>query len=171
MSNLERITHISLIAVSLVAAGLLIEGRLHSPQNRMPGDPNASLVGRPLSIPNVDWHVSRLNVVLFISTQCHFCAESVPFYRQLADASRNVEHPTSFSVISLEPSAAIKAYLARERVPASAVYQLPSEGAPMRGTPTLMVVDSGGIVRRVLTGKLGPEQERETLSLVMSGSL
>lgn len=49
--------------------------------------PGKTLDGRALG---VDWARNRSTLVLAISTACHFCKDSLPFYRKLAAARTEV---------------------------------------------------------------------------------
>jgi len=95
MSKLERLTHICLIAACVVSLGLLLERRFaparstHSP--RLDG-----LIGKRLDLPGANWKSSKVNVVLFLNTHCHFCENSIPFYREVAGL-RQV-HPNDLSL-------------------------------------------------------------------------
>lgn len=42
-----------------------------------------TLVGKTISLPGHHFPAQRDTLVLVVSTSCHFCNESLPFYRQL----------------------------------------------------------------------------------------
>jgi hypothetical protein len=57
-------------------------------------------------------------------------------------------------------------YLRSLRVPITDVRQGKPPSLPIRGTPTLLLVDRDGIVRKVWAGQLSPEGERDVIETV-----
>src|SRR5580700_4185553 len=80
MTRLETATHVFLIGVCCLAGGLLIEQRFFSGQDAAP---TTNFVGREVKLPGADWQSAPVSVLLQISSTCHFCNDSMPFYRQL----------------------------------------------------------------------------------------
>jgi thiol-disulfide isomerase/thioredoxin len=111
-----------------------------------------------------------MNAVLFINTHCHFCVESMPFYRQVADLRRAGQPGAALSVLSVEPPDTVKSLLSKEHVAVDNVYRVP-QGFELRGTPTLVIVDANGIVQRVFVGQLDSGRQQEVLSIVRAGSV
>ena len=175
MSKLERLTHICLIIVCLVSSGLLLEHRFrpaaqirnHEAFESAP-DPEA-LIGTHLTVRGINWRSSRINAVLFINTHCRFCAESAPFYRKIADALH--DHPTgvTISVLSTEPTGDMRSFLAQEHIGVNGVYQV-STDIGLRVTPTLLIADDHGIVRRAFIGELNLSRQAKVLDIVQTGA-
>jgi hypothetical protein len=69
----------------------------------------------------------------------------------------------------MESSEDVGMLLSSEGVVADGVYKLPKQYPGLGLTPTLLVVNSEGIVRKVYLGKLGPTQEKEFLEFLKSG--
>lgn len=170
MSKLERATHICLIGLSVIAGGLLLERRFAPPRPASPasGSSSVSLVGKHLDVPGLNWKASRLNAVLFMNTHCHFCKESMPFYKRLAGVKQAEQAGFTFSVLSSERAGDVKAFLSKEGVAVDGVYQADS-AAGLRSTPTLLLVDGSGSVRRVFVGALDASRQERVLSLVRAG--
>lgn len=163
MSKLETTTHVCLIAVAVLCAGLLLERRFAPVKVGQPVT-NDQLVGKRLDVRGLDWALARTNAILFISTRCHFCQESMPFYQRLSDTLRNVPG-VAISVVSAEPPAQIEEYLVKKHVTIDRAYQVSLPDFVVRGTPTLFIADSSGIVRRAFIGTLSSAQEEEFLAL------
>ena len=85
MSKLETATHVFLIGLCCLAGGLLIEQRFFSQPDNESG-PAPTLVGREVRLPGADWQSAPVSVLLQISSTCHYCNNSMPFYRQLMAA-------------------------------------------------------------------------------------
>jgi thioredoxin-related protein len=114
-------------------------------------------------IQGVDWDKNGQTLVFALSTQCHFCKESAPFYRRLRQ-----DLGGSIKMIAVLPQSVAEAqqYLEAEGVRFDQVRQLAPAGVGVRGTPTILLVDSRGIVSRVWTGRLQEEEEEQVLSVL-----
>ena len=170
MSTLERATHICLIAVSVLALGLLLEGRFGT---RRPSGGRAAasqLVGKHLAVAGLDWKSSAVNVVFFISTHCHFCEESMPFYRQVTEIPGRAPQKLAISAISRDDPELLKGTLSKQHVNLDGVYRAPVIDA-LSSTPIVLIVDANGIVRRVFEGRLDSSREKDVLKIVASGIL
>ena len=107
----------------------------------------------------VDWAKNRRTLVLALSTTCHFCTESAPFFRRLGE-EKEVK-----TVAALPQSVSEgKKYLAGESVHVDEVRQVSLNGLGIMATPTLLLVNEAGVVTDVWVGKLQPDQENEVLS-------
>jgi thioredoxin-related protein len=151
MSRLERTTHIFLIALCAVSILFLLErGVRPAPQVRAGRSEWESKV---LDLPGADWTKSRMNVVLYVSSSCHFCRESSSFYRLLAEERRKLSSPVAFTVLSKKSDGGVREWLTEQRIEVDNAYDVPTKFR-LRGTPTLLLVDSTGVVK-----KSGCEQE------------
>lgn len=168
MGKLEKATYICLITVSLVSLYLLVEARFFRPAP--PGQPTEStLIGkREESLPETLWKGARKNVVLLLSTRCTFCAESTPLYRQLSAMRQRTPTSISLMVASFDPPEKMRDYLTHENIAVDNVVQANSGFARVSVTPTVFLVDSHGVIRRVFFGKLNWIQEKRLLSALES---
>ena len=135
MSKLERATHVSLIIVALVSIGLILERRF-APAATQPN--TQQLMGRHLSVSGAKWESSPLNVVLYMSTQCRFCAASMSFYRRMVAERDGAKSKSALTVLSLQPPEEMRALLSRERVSVDGVFLVPSSPG-LSVTPMLFV--------------------------------
>jgi len=121
------------------------------------------------ALTQVDFRRTNTTAVLVIRSTCHFCAESVPFYRRLA-ASVSARTPSAALVaVCTEAEGSCADFLKQAGVSVTAVVATPPGGLRVRGTPTLLLVNSAGEVRHVWAGKLTEAKETEVLKLVESG--
>jgi hypothetical protein len=169
MTKLETVTHVFLIGVCCLAGGLLIEQRFFSPPETGMELP-AALVGREVKLPGADWQAAPLSVVLQISSTCHFCNESMPFYRQLMAARQAQAAKVPVIVASADAVPVIRKHLEDEQVAVDKVLHSRME-AFGTGTPTVYIVDSKGVVKRAFVGKLDSSGEKELLSIVERGKV
>ena len=87
-SKLEIIANLATILVSLLLSVVLIRVFLLPPPVPATSRPGPR-VGMSIkdSLPGVDWAKNKRTLVLAISTKCHFCTESAPFF-QLIDKEK-----------------------------------------------------------------------------------
>jgi hypothetical protein len=119
-----------------------------------------SVDGRALG---VDWKKNRRTLVLAISTTCHFCKDSVPFYQKLGATGTDVK------VVAVLPQSVTEArkYLGGAGVHVDEVRQVPLNTLGVRGTPTLLLVNDVGVVTDVWVGKLQPDQETQVMTALV----
>ena len=173
MTKLEKATHIFLITVCCVSLAVLIEARvrLHSLPSTLAPTQQSNLVGKSLSLPGMDWNAAPLNIVLQISATCHFCSESMPFYQRLAAACNRQGGKAKLVVSSQDAVRTMQDHLGQQHVVVDNVLQSRMDALGIIATPTILVVDSRGVVKRVFVGKLDESREREMLSIVERGAV
>ena len=98
--------------------------------------------------------------MLVLSTTCHFCKESSGFYRKLVEECRS--HAKTVAFFPQTPQEA-QAYLNAENVQVDEIKHADFQSLQVGGTPTLLLVDSKGIVQKVWLGKLSEAKEKEVL--------
>ena len=115
-------------------------------------------------LPGVDWMKNGRTIVLALSTRCHFCTESAPFFRKLREkAGKNVKIVGAFP----QPVAEAELYLKGEGVHVDQVKQITLANIGVSGTPTVLLLDSAGIVTNSWVGKLQPVEEDQVLTTVV----
>jgi thioredoxin-related protein len=110
----------------------------------------------------VNWAKNHRTLVMAISTTCHYCKDSVPFYHTLTTAGANVK------IVAVLPQSVAEGqqYLSSGGVHVDEVKQVPLDSLGVRGTPTLMLVNDAGVVTDIWVGKLPPDQETKVLAAV-----
>ncbi|MFN2597666.1 MAG: peroxiredoxin family protein [Pyrinomonadaceae bacterium] len=119
-----------------------------------------------MQIPGVDWAGSGQTLVLAVSDSCHFCSESADFYRRLAQEKA---WPGSVRLIAVLPQEVDRGreYLDKLGVSVDQVEQAQLSSIGVRGTPTLLLIDSTGSLKTSWVGKLTPDKEGEVLNRVV----
>jgi hypothetical protein len=119
--------------------------------------------GTKISLPGIDWSKSTRTVVLALSTTCHFCSESGPFYQKLQQ-----QKPSSVRLIAVlpQPVEDSRNYLSKLGVSVADVVQssLPSVG--VSGTPTLLLIDNQGAVTDSWVGKLSDSEVAKVIAQI-----
>lgn len=126
--------------------------------------------GSKISIAGVEWDRSSQTLVLAISTRCHYCTESAPFYRKLAGEVKGRNDLRMVAVFPKESPTESQQYLSKLSVPISDVEQASLGSLGVRGTPTLILVDRNGAVLKSWVGELKPERQEEVLKSIKCDS-
>lgn len=158
--RLEITTNIAILSFSLAVGGLLARNYFQPKPQQRPE--RKALVGTKLRMPDVVWNSSAKTVVLAISTQCHFCSDSIPFYQKLTQLAAG-KHTRIVGVLP-QPEEESKRYLTGNRIAVAEVHRLSLGAVGIEGTPTVLIVDSEGRVTREWVGKLDAEGEKQVLS-------
>lgn len=152
----EIAANISIVIVAVVIVIFFVRNYFQASKASSP----MIAVGARLTGQPVNWHDSQKNVVLVLSTTCHFCKESSGFYRKLAEDCRS--HARTVALFPQTPQEA-QAYLRAEDVQVDEVKHADFQSLQIGGTPTLLLVDSNGVVQKVWLGKLPPAKEKDVL--------
>lgn len=163
--KIEIASNVAIIIVALLFAGVLVNRYFFSSSLKSSVAESEEVKnGTKLPLSDVDWSKSDKNLVLVISTTCHFCTESTPFYQKLAQT--NAEYKSA-RLIAVMPQAVDEArrYLSEHKISVNEVRQTSLNTINVRGTPTLILVDKTGAVVQSWIGKLPPEKESEVIAL------
>nr|MDP9122625.1 hypothetical protein [Acidobacteriota bacterium] len=160
-SKLDVAANIAIILVCIIASIVLVRNHLMTPEA-----PGAAHRGERLAaLGRLVPEGADRALVLVVQPGCHFCTESLPFYKRLLD-QRN-QRGSGVKVIAAVPQAADaaaeeKSFAAAGAHP-DAFSPLDFQSAKVPGTPTLMLVDRAGKVLDVWVGKLDGGREDEVL--------
>ena len=170
--KIELIANLAIIVVACLLGTVLIKNYLVTKRTEQASKSESQRVqseSQPVSSPTVssldiDWKQNKQTLILAISSSCHFCTESGPFYKQLANGRGR---GTRFIALLPQPINESRSYLARLGVAVDEIKQAPLSSINVRGTPTLMLVGSDGVVIKTWIGKLAEEQQQEVLNRVL----
>jgi peroxiredoxin len=128
------------------------------------------VVGQQLEpIAGVPFDQSPNTVLVFVRSTCQFCTNSMGFYRSLAERA-----PASnfrLVVVSVEHPDVTRAYLKKHAVSPTAVAQAAASHPGGRTTPTLVVIDQRGVIRRFWSGQLDDARQHEVLESLHVGTV
>ena len=156
---LETTTNIAVLVLCCGIGFLLIRNSLFV--KSLPFQ-QSSLIGTRLNISGVSWNESSPTVVLALSTQCHFCSESSPFYKLLSQSAAE-KHRRVIAVFPQRVEES-KDYLSGKDLRFDQVVSLPLDEVHASGTPTVFLVDNTGKITATWVGKLQADKEHEILS-------
>ena len=124
-------------------------------------------VGRTMPVENVDWKNNQRTLVLYLSTTCHYCNESSPFYKRLVEKFGDSTNLKLVAVLPDDTSVA-KQHLNRLGVNIGDVYSSELDSIGVVGTPTLLLVNESGTISDMWRGKLTSAREIEVLNKLAS---
>lgn len=175
--KIEVAANLSIIAVAILLCVVLVKSYL-VPKAIIPTPAQSSAAapveartitqrGEQVRLAGVDWKTNGKTLLLALSTTCHFCTQSGPFYQRVAKEHGDVQ------LIVLVPQAVEdgQAYLKRLGVSIDDVRQVPFDDLGLQGTPTLVLVDSNGSVADAWVGALPPTKENDVISRLKEKSL
>lgn len=181
----EVTTNLSIIAVALIGATVLVKNYLLRPvtapvenaraagngnpsrenQRANGSAPSGPTAGTQISLPGINWNDSEETVVIALSNKCHFCTESAPFYQRLTQELAASKKVRVVAVFPQEVGEG-KKYLDGLNVPITDIAQAQLSSVGVKGTPTLVLVDKSGTVKQAWVGRLTADRETEVLSRI-----
>jgi thiol-disulfide isomerase/thioredoxin len=166
-SRLEKASNIALIVSAVVFLGVTIRNEFAKPAVRANSSVaiREALIGKTLHPPGMTFPRERQTVLLAVSSSCHFCQESWPFFRELAARSEG-----KLDVVAVLPQSQSEAesYVKEAKVPVAKVVSANLQSMGVAVTPTVILLDRGGKVRDVWVGQLDEGHRKQALSRVFS---
>jgi thioredoxin-related protein len=166
-STLDTVANIAIILVCAIAAFILIRNNFFN-KNQQAGGPRPPEVevGEQFdALRQVVPAGADRALVVAVSPTCHFCTESMPFYKRLID-ERN-QKGSNTKVIAAVPVEEAKAEeqktMTGSGVSPDALVTLDFKEIKVPGTPTILLVDNQGKVLDVWVGKQESSGEEEIL--------
>ena len=161
---LEALANAAIVIAVAIALGVWARQR-HSPTPAAGTELRASentAVGSRVQLPGVDWSKHPETLVLAISTACHFCIESTPFYRDLTRSP----HLASIVVAMPQKQPVAEEFLRQHTIVPSTTVSIPLTEIDVEGTPTLLMVSSNGTITKSWVGELSRTQQQQVLASV-----
>lgn len=166
MKILEKVANIAIILAVAVFLTLVIRGEFLRRPASAP-HPSGTLVGQMFTLPGVHFANQREILVLAISASCHFCSDSLPFYRQLA-----TQVPGRLDVVAVLPQSQAEAetWVNGAGLSGVQVVSAPLGSIGVYATPTLLMVDRNGRIKSEWVGRQDEAGERKILAAVVSAA-
>jgi hypothetical protein len=158
--RLEVATNVAILCVCLLIAYLGVTRFLLPSASQ--GINRNPVVGTTLTAAGMDWSRADRNLVLALSTQCHFCSESAPFYKKLLELAP-AKQIRSIAVLP-QPIEESRRYLESLGVEIKDLKQLPLNSIGVGATPTILLIDGKGVILKAWVGKLPGQSEAEVLA-------
>lgn len=162
--KIEACANLSIIIVAILFSATLVNEKWLSKSGGLAPSAQTDnpLQGTNLHINGVKWDNADKTLVMALSTQCHFCQESVPFYKELttfAVKSKRIMVVTVFPQQQTEAESFVKT----SEIRADSVLSMPLQTLGTSSTPTLFLVNRVGKVEKLWIGVLSPSQRKDLL--------
>jgi hypothetical protein len=168
-SYLEVATNIAVLLVALAVLSTFAWnyfGRNPTPQLQA-----GFQKGQPFAqVPGVSYSSSPQTLLIAMSTSCHYCTESLPFYKQLAEAQRTSGRQTHVVAVFPNQEAEVRQYVQQNKLGLDTVAGVDLGALNISGTPTAVMIDDNGKVQDFWIGKLPEAQERQVIKAVSEPS-
>ncbi len=164
-STLDTVANIAIILVCAIAAFVLVRQHFFN-QNAQGGRPPEIEAGDQFKeLGQVVPAGTDRALVVALAPDCHFCEESMPFYKRLVEErNRKGSKVKVIAAVGLEEAKAEEQKkLDSAGVSPDALVVLPFDDIKLRGTPTIVLVDNQGEVHNVWIGKQPASGEEEIL--------
>jgi len=132
----------------------------------------AAPAGAPAG-PRVGDHVPALaglslaaspqTLVVALQSGCHFCSESMAFYRTLQQTRHR---SVRLVVVMPDTAATAQKYMQDNGLAPDAIVTADLAELQVTGTPTLLLANAAGVIEQIWRGKLPPEREKTVLAAI-----
>lgn len=172
--NLEVGTNLAVLVSCIVLTVFVIKSRGADPYNApvltstIPGGVKAG--DSFPAIEGIKFDATDRTLILALNTGCHFCEESIPFYKRLP--TNRTRTGAGIQIVAIFPNETNEA----RKFLTAANLEFPVLGgqdfAKLRitGTPTLILLNRDGKVQSVWRGELPVSDQDKVLSAVASGT-
>lgn len=160
---IEVFANVSIILIAVYVGYFFLGSSLSSVSlpNSQSGLTTTPEIGTKLNINGVSFGDYDKNLVLVLSTTCHFCAESMPFYSRLTELNAN--NAVKITAVFPQNVDEARKYLISHKVSVNEIVNGQPQDLQARGTPTLILLDRDGEVTERWIGKLSADREAEVL--------
>jgi hypothetical protein len=162
---LDLVASVAIVLICVLLAWNLIEHK--SLDIAALGNSSHSLKGEIMPTPaGYNWSTQKQTLLLVVRHGCHFCAESMPFYRALTGMEYSKEIPTHVLIVAPDNKSTLDDDLFGAGVAAQSIPGLSLDALHVRGTPTAMLVDSKGRVEQAWVGLQDPHGQAEIIAAI-----
>jgi hypothetical protein len=163
MRKLEKAATITFVVSFLLLAGVLLRSYWLS---RRPDPRTIPLVkvGQPVNIPGFSPGDSQSSLVLAISSECPYCIDDLPFYKQLSVARASSGDSLRIVAVLPQNTSTARKFLDDAGVHVDAVLSMSPRRIGVQLFPTLLLLDRTGRLQQFWVGGLTGKQRQEVFS-------
>jgi thioredoxin-related protein len=122
------------------------------------------LFGNLEKLPN--FNNSKKTLIVGLSTSCHFCNESVPFYKKLAKTVNLRKNKINLVAVFREDKIFVENYFSKHNLQIATISDVDFDEIDISGTPTVMLFDEQKEIVETWRGRLDTAKEEEVLSTI-----
>ncbi len=147
----------------------ILIGNSHTPvkatQRQTHGGEEAGLLGQTLAPPpGYSWNSYPKTLVLALRRSCPYCKASLPFYKQLGDLENSGVLHSHLLVVMRSDESAGRSFLKTGDVEVQGIFGIDFDDLKVPGTPTLLLLNSSGVIEHAWVGQLTPRMEKDVIS-------
>jgi hypothetical protein len=116
-------------------------------------------LGTQIAIPGVDWSAHKATLVVAISTACHYCVASTPFYSEMTHSAHNAP----IVVVMPQQEQDARSFLRKHDITPRSLVSANLASIQVSATPTLLLISSSGMVTKEWVGELTNIQRHEVI--------
>lgn len=161
--TLEIVTNIAVLAVAILIIWTFIGS--YFTRRSLPPLQSGLQKGMPFTqLPGISYSDSPQTLIVAMNTQCHYCKESIPFYRRLAEQQAHGNKATRIVAVFPNSQEEVDQYLKENQLNLATVTAVDLSKLSLSGTPTMILVDSDGKIRDFWAGRLPDETEKQIVN-------
>ena len=158
--KVEVTANLAIIVVAIMLGYVLVKGFIFKPQ---PEIPKPRGLGKKISLPGVDWQQNGNTLIFVLRQGCDYCTESSDFYKRIMNDA-TIKSKVRFMAVFPHSVEEGKTYLNEAGLAIADVRQYPLSLLQVNGTPSVLLVDSQGVVKNIWVGKLSQGLENEAMA-------
>ena len=165
MRKLEVFANCSIIIVALIICATTIKEHWLSDSRapRPAAVTDSRLLSTHLEVPGVDWESANKTIVMALSTQCHFCQESAPFYKSVSESPAVKSKRIAVMMIFPQSSDEAESFARTKDIHPGRILSMNLQQLGISSTPTMFLVDHAGKIEKMWIGVLSEDQQRQLL--------
>lgn len=160
MKHLERLSTILVLFVASMLAWRLVTDRLTTANSHQ--RLSAPYTGQALGLPDIRYG-NKATLVLALSTRCHFCQQSTPFYQKLTKISSRAGDALKIVAILPQDEASSSRYLSQQGIVVDRIVSGSLGAISVGATPTVILLDAKRKVLKSWAGLMNGSRESEVL--------
>lgn len=161
--RIELTANVLIIIVALLFGVVLIKQNFFTaePPSDTSSAPSAPVIGSKANLPGINWDDKSKTVLLVLKKGCQYCTKSAPFYKRLIESAKGKD----VKLLAVMPDSQEEslAYLSELSLQGLETFQANLSALSVRGTPTVLIVNSKGEITNAWVGQLKDDQEKEVL--------
>jgi len=134
-------------------------------------DEPAYMVGERLRLEGIDFSRASKTLVVFLSSSCQYCIDSIPFYRKLTHDRSHAAGQFQLVIVGIESSERMTGLLRTYQLSADQLVSAPRRTLRVGAIPTVILTDRRATIRRIWVGQQPGPRQAAILGILRSGNL
>jgi thioredoxin-related protein len=162
MKKTELLVNIGVIVLGAAVLFFLVK-TYRATQSNSQTPPGPQIGDQLPAIAGVDWKSGDRTLILVLRKGCHYCEESMPFYRRLAQMAEQKELKANLVAVFPDKSADVEDIVKAQNLSVKTVPGVSLSSLKVPGTPTMILADGSGRVLQDWIGELTEQQQKQVL--------